>query len=55
MRNQSFKMEEMKIVLDKTKQKAKNAYNFRPRSIPENIREKARDMIEGMLKAGVIR
>ena len=54
-RNQSFKTEEMKIVLDKMKEKAKNAYNFRPRSIPENIREKARDMIKGMLKAGVIR
>merc|ERR1712105_573704 len=54
-RNQSFKTEEMKIVLDKTKEKAKNAYSFRPRSILENIREKVRDMIESMLKAGVIR
>merc|ERR1712105_430882 len=53
--NQSFKTEEMKIVMDHTKEKAKNAYNFRPRAIPENIREKAREMIEGMLRAGVIK
>ena len=54
-RNQSFKTEEMKIVMDHTKEKAKNAYNFRPRAIPENIRQKAKEMIEGMLRAGVIK
>ena len=54
-RNQSFKTEQMKIMMDHTKEKAKNAYNFRPRAIPENIREKARQMIEGMMRAGAIK
>ena len=45
----------MKIIIDKTKERARTAYNYRPRNIPENIRKKAKAMIDGMLASGVIK
>ena len=43
-RDQALKNAEMKITIDKTKEKARTAYNYRPRNIPENIRKKAKQM-----------
>ena len=47
--DQALKNTEIKIIIIKTKEKARKAYNYRPRNIPENIRKKAKAMIEGML------